>query len=251
MSINELFATTEKNLNSHRELSGSAALTKVASDAATALIKKMEENIDEYRDRIATSAKDNAEMDKLLEELAPYLDIEEDSPLRNFDEELVESLLKSQQSKRSRLKSKAMTLENYRSLMTASIVENFLRETYNKPKYTSGGFRKGAALTDLTPAMIEELADYPDRLRKEIRNIQSRKSIMKSKVGFDPNSEAWQQLLKMERMLKDIRDQGSTTYVEVDHTQDALKDLLDGIDVEHLKAGDSKELIARISELIK
>lgn len=249
MSINELFEnnTNGESVGTHT-LSGTAALTAISNEAATKAIRMMEADIDNYRERIALSAKDNAEMDKLLDDLGELYDISEDDPLRYMDDDTVESMLKSQQSKRSRSKSKAMTLDNYRNLMSAAIAESILRDLYNKPKQ-AGGFKQRGNV-DFTPAQLEALSADQTALRKEIRNIQSKKSIMKSKADFDESSEAWQQLLKAEVMLKDLRIGGrSGGVIEVDTTKDALAELLDGVDIEHLKAGDSKELLARIAEL--
>ena len=52
-------------------------------------------------------------------------------------------------------------------------------------------------------------------------------------------------------MLKDLRVGGrsGSHIIEVDTTKDKLAELLGDIDLEHLKAHDSKELLARISEL--
>lgn len=249
MSINELFGTNNETTTNTRILSGTTELTSHAAAAATRIIKTMEANIDDYRDRISASAKDSDELDKLLNEFKPFVDdIEEDSPLRHLDEATFDGMLKSQQSKRSRAKSKAMTLDNYRTLITAAIAESILRELYNKPKTAGGPRRKG--LVDFSPAQLESLAADQAALRKEIRNIQSKKSIMKAKEGFDESSEAWQHLLKAEVALKDLRVGGhSSTVVEVDHTRDALAGLLDGVDMEHMKAADAKELLAKIAEL--
>lgn len=252
MSINELFESNNNGESTNaRTLSGTAALTAVSNEAATKAIRMMEADIDNYRERIALSAKDNAELDKLLDELGELYVIAEDDELRFMDEDTVESMLKSQQSKRSRTKGKQMTLDNYRNLLSAAIAENILRELYNKPKQAGGGF-KHRGTVDFTPAQLEALSADQAALRKEIRNIQSKKSIMKSKEGFDESSEAWQQLLKAEVMLKDLRIGGrGSSVIEVDTTKDALAELLGDIDIEHLKAADSKELLARISEMAK
>ena len=141
-----------------------------------------------------------------------------------------------------------MTLDNYKTLLTAAIAEDTLRELYNKPKTAGGPHRKGSV--DFTPDQLESLAADQAALRKEIRNVQSKKSIMKAKEGFDESNEAWQQLLKAEAVLKNLRVGGrSSTVVEVDHTRDALVGLLDGVDMEHMKAADAKELLAKIAEL--
>lgn len=248
MSINELFGTNTETTTNARTLSGTAALTQVASAGASHAIRRMEADIENYRDRIALSATDSAELDKLIDELKPLVDIESDDPLRFLDEDTVESMLKSQQSKRSRAKGKAMTLDNYKTLMTAAIAEDILRELYNKPKQAGGAKRRGSV--EFTAEQLDALSADQAQLRKEIRNIQSKKSIMKSKADFDESSEAWQQLLTVESMLKGLRVGGrGSTVVEVDTTKDALADVLDGVDIEHLKAADAKELLARISEL--
>ena len=248
MSINELFGTNIETTTNARTLSGTAALTQVASAGASHAIRRMEADIETYRDRIALSATDSAELDKLIDELKPLVDIESDDPLRFLDEDTVESMLKSQQSKRSRAKGKAMTLDNYKTLMTAAIAEDILRELYNKPKQAGGTKRRGSV--EFTTEQLDALSADQAQLRKEIRNIQSKKSIMKSKADFDESSEAWQQLLTVESMLKGLRVGGrGSTVVEVDTTKDALADVLDGVDIEHLKAADAKELLAKIAEL--
>lgn len=250
MSINELFGTNEMSVSAaHRGLPGTAELTNIASAAAHTIIKHMEEDIENYRPRIQKSAVDAKELDEIINEFKPYADIPEDSILRNLDEETVESMLKSQQSKRSRTKSKAMTLDNYVTLLTAAIAEDILREIYNKPK-SAGGFHRAAGTVDYTIEQLEALHADQEALRKEIRNVQSKKSIMKSKADFDESDERWQALLVAEQRLKDMRIGGTTTkVVEVDKTKDALAEMLNGIDIKHLKSADAHELLERIAKV--
>lgn len=251
MSINEIFGNENQEMNANpRILGGTAELTRVSKSIALNIVRSMEQQIETYKPRISESATDARKMDALLDEFRPWVDIEEDSPLRSFDDDTVESMLKSQQSKRSRCKSKQMTLDNYIALMTATIAETLLREIYDKPKSAAFGHRAARTL-DYTPAQLEEYEADQEKLRKEIRNIQSKKSIMKSKADFDESSEAWQALLKAEQMLKDLRVGGSTTVVEVDHTKNALAEKLEGVDLEHLKASDSKELLKEIMGMLE
>lgn len=250
MSINELFGTEKREATTNaRMLSGTAELTRISGNAATQIIRSMEDQIDIYRERIASSATDSKEMDALLDEFKPWCTEDEEELLASLDDETVEGMLKSQQSKRSRTKSKTMTLDNYRALMTASIAENLLREIHNKPKQAGAGFHRAGSL-DYTPAQLEELAANQEALRKEIRNVQSKKSIMKSKADFDESSERWMQLLKAEQMLKDLRVDTRGSYVEVDHTKNKLQEMLAGVDLEHIKAGDSKELLNSIMSML-
>lgn len=251
MTINELFTTeSHEATTSARLLNGTAELTRIAGNIATDIIRKMEADIENYRDRIPQTANDAKALDTLIDEFYPALsdEVEADSELRYLSEETVEGMLKSQQSKRSRSKSKAMTLDNYSNLMTAAIAENILRELYNKPKAAHVGFRRGGSI-DYTPAQLEALAEDQEALRREIRNVQSKKSIMKSREDFDPSSERWQALLKAETMLKDLRLGGNTQVIEVDTTKNALSELLGDVDLEHLKAADAKDLLAKIREL--
>ena len=248
MSMNNLFATEIKETTANaRQLNGTAELTRVAANCAAAMIVKMDEDVDNYRERLQKSTKDMNELDKLIDELVEW---EDDSVnfLRDIDEDTVEGMLKSQQSKRSRTKSKVMTLDNYKTLVTAAIAEKIIRDVCDKPKQHSGSRKAGKI--DYTPAELEAFEADQEALKKEIRNVQSKKSIMKSKEGFDESDERWLALLKAEQMLKDLRVGGSTTIVEVDTTKVELEKLIGDIDIEHLKAADSKELLMTIKELI-
>lgn len=250
MSINELFGTNESTTTtSARALPGTAELTNVATAAAHAIIKHMEADIENYRPRIQQSALDSRELDAIINEFKPYADISDESVLRNLDDEAVEGMLKSQQSKRSRAKSKAMTLDNYTVLLTAALAEDILRDLYNKPK-SAGGAHRAAGTVDYTIEQLEALHNDQEALRREIRNVQSKKSIMKSKADFDESDERWQALLKAEQQLKDMRIGGTTTkVVEVDKTKNALAEMLNGIDVNHLKAAEAHALLERIAQM--
>ena len=249
MSMNNLFANENKEVTtSARQLSGTAELTRIASNLAADMIRTMEDDIDNYRERLQKSTKDMDELETLIDELVE-VPTEEASFLTELEDKTVEGMLKSQQSKRSRTKSKTMTLDNYKTLVTAAIAEKIIRDVCDMPK--SHGGPKRAGKVDYTPAELEALEADQEALRKEIRNIQSKKSIMKSKEGFDPADERWQSLLKAEQMLKDLRVGGHTTVVEVDTTKDKLNELIGDLSIDDLKAADSKELLASIKEMLQ
>ncbi len=248
MSINELFGTNEATTNAHRGLPGTMELTNIATAAAHRIVNAMEADIEIYRPRIQSSATNTRELDAILDELLEY-NVDDDSILYNLDDEQVEGMLKSQQSKRSRSKSKAMTLDNYVTLLTAAIAERILREIYNKPK-SAGGFQRAAGSVDYTIEQLEALGNDQEALRREIRNIQSKKSIMKSKADFDEADPRWHALLKAEQQLKDLRVGGRTaTVVEVDKTRDALGELLAGKDISKMKSAEAHELLERIAAM--
>lgn len=250
MSIKELFGTTNTNITvSARSLPGTTELTAIAASEAHRIVKAMEADIENYRDRIQKSATDSKELEAIIAEFKPFAEIEDDNMLRYLDDETVEGILKSQQSKRSRSKSKVMTLDNYVTLLTAAIAEDILRDLYNKPK-SSGGFRRASGTVDYTGAQLEMYAEDQEALRREIRNIQSKKSIMKSKADFDESDERWLALLKAEQQLKDLRV-GTTQVVEVDKTKNALAEMLAGVDISKLKAADAHKVLEDVSKLLQ
>ena len=248
MSINELFgAKNEMNTANARNLPGTTELTTVAHSNAIRIMNAMEANIEAYKPRIQLSATDTKELDAILDELLDY-HIDEDSILYNLSDEQVDAMLKSQQSKRSRSKGKAMTLDNYITLMTAAIAERILREIYNKPK-SAGGFHRAAGSVDYTIEQLEALSADQEALKREIRNVQSKKSIMKSKVGFDESDPRWQALLKAEQQLKDMRVGGRHGFVEVDTTKNALGELLAGKDISKMKSAEAHALLEQIAAM--
>lgn len=247
-NINNLFATeSNAGTNNGRGLTGTAQLTSIASDIAAKVIREMNDNIEEYADRIKKSQADNNTMDALVNEIYNLETVDIDF-LKELSEETLDGMLKSQQSKRSRCKSKAMTMDNYKALMTGAIAENLIRMASGKEK--SSGPRRHTGTIEYTIEQLQMLEADQEKLRKEIRNVQSKKSIMKSKADFDENDERYQQLLRVEQQLKDMRIGTTTEVVEVDTTKNKLNELLDGIDLGALHAKDSKELLASILNLV-
>lgn len=247
--MNNLFAA-ENNVSTTngRSLSGTAQLTSVASNIAAKIIQTMNDNIEEYVDDIKKSQVDNNAMDSLIDKLGGIEEADVEF-LRDIDDEVLDGMLKSQQSKRSRCKSKAMTMDNYKALMTGAIAENLIRLATGKEKH-AGGPRRAAGSVSYTIEQLQQLEADQEKLRKEIRNIQSKKSIMKSKADFDESDERWQALLKAEQQLKDMRIGTVSEIIEVDTTKNALQELLTGRDLTHMKAADSKELLEQIAALV-
>lgn len=249
MSINNLFATESSAATTNgRGLNGTAQLTNIAGSIAADIIKVMNDDIDAYAEDIKKSQSDNNAMDTLIEKIHPLSEVDVDF-LKYLSEETIDGMLKSQQSKRSRCKSKAMTMDNYRALMTGAIAENLIRLATGKEKH-AGGARRHAGAIEYTIEQLQQLGEDQEKLRKEIRNVQSKKSIMKSKANFDENDERYQALLKVEQQLKDMRVGTTTEVVEVDTTKEALARLLDTVDMDALHAKDSKELLAQIAALV-
>ena len=224
-----------------RSLEGTARLTQVAGEVTSQIFRTLEGNMDEYREQVAASQKSHGAMDVLIHDLVDFDELDVQF-VKDLSEETVNAMLKSQQSKRSRTKSKTMTLDNYRSMMVGAVAENIIRFATGKVKL-AGGARRAAGDIGFSEEQLAFLAENQDELKRELRNIQSKKSIAKSKDGFTEEDEHWAALLDAEAALKAIRvSTGRTKVVEVDKTKDALTALL----AEGLKPA---ELAKRIAEL--
>lgn len=239
--MTDLFDATEDGTKRNRALDGTGQLTQMASEITTGIFKQIEGQVDERREQVLKAQKNHAAMDQLINELVDFdaLDVEF---LRELSEETIQSMLKSQQSKRSRTKGKPMTLDNFRSLTIGAVAENLIRFATGHAKL-AGGTRRMAGDVGFTEEQLAVLVDDQDELKRELRNIQSKKSIAKSKDGFSEEDEHWQNLLVAEAALKDIRvSTGRTKTVEVDTTKDALSELI-ALNLP------PKELAKRVAEL--
>ena len=229
-----------------RNLAGTAQLTSLAATIANDILKTANDNFEEYKELIAKSKSDHGAMDELIAK-AYDLTTADVEFLRELDEATLDGMLKSQQSKRSRAKSKVMTMDNYRTMMIGAIAENLIRLVTGKKK-SAGGNRRKAGKVEYSAEELAALQADQEKLRKEIRNIQSKKSIMKSKEGFSEEDERWIALLAAEEQLKALRK--DTRTVVVDETKEKLAAMLDGVEVNNLKAADAKDLLAQALALI-
>ena len=226
-----------------RSLEGTARLTQVASEIASQIFRTLEGNMDQYREQVAASQASHGAMDQLIKDLVALDSIDVEF-IRELSEDTVNAMLKSQQSKRSRTKSKTMTLDNYRAMMIGAVSENLIRHATGKTKL-AGGARRSAGDIGFNEEQLAFLAEHQDELKRELRNIQSKKSIEKAKEGFvEDGNERWAALIEAEAALKAIRvSTGRTKVVEVDKTKDALTALL----AENLKPAELAKRIAALT----
>lgn len=244
--INNIFANANNNTTTEnsRSLAGTARLTSIANELAGEFMAKLSE-LDE--NSVVAAMHDNNLLDELIRSTITIDVTDEDREFfAELDDRTADGMLKSQQSKRSRCKSKDMTQDNFRSMVSAAIAELIIRSVYGKAKNaTVGGGRK--VNVSYTDEELELLANDQEALKRAIRNVQSKKSIMKSKAGFDETSEGWLQLLEVEAQLKSRRVQTTQTKtVKVDETRAAVAELLAGADISKMKAADAKDLLSKI-----
>ena len=245
--LNEMFAanTNETTTTNNRSLAGTAQLTSLANGIAAELIKKIDADLETYKEKFEASKTDHNAMDALITEAYDLSSVDVEF-IKELGDEEQNAMLKSQQSKRSRSKKKVMTLENYRAMMSGAISELLLRQAMGKPK-SSLGYRRASGSIEYTAEELENFKNDQEALRREIRNVQSKKSIMKNKADFNEENERWIQLLTVEDQLKSMRVGGTRVKtVVVDTTKEKLLEELGDKEVDSLKSADMKALLKKL-----
>jgi len=225
-----------------------ADLTRIAEDVAKDILRKAEADAEKYQQLILDSQKSHDVMDRLINELYDLTTVDIEF-LKTESEEVLDKMIKSQQSKRSRTKRKEMTLDNYLTMLTGAVAENLLRIAANKPKAAGGGGARRSSVR-YSEEELEVFKNDPEALRKALRNVQSKKSIYKSKADFDPESERWKELLAVEAQLKAIRDGQSAEAAKAIEKTQSLEEMLATVDTKDLKASDAKEMLKQIKQML-
>lgn len=246
-NLKGLFAnsTNQKGTSRGNQLDNTANLTRISTDIAVEILKRAE--AEHYQAKIVESQKSHDVMDQLINEIYDLTTV--DIEFLKAESEVLDRMIKSQQSKRSRAKSKEMTLDNYITMLTGAVAENLLRIAAGKPKSAGGGGARRGTVT-YSEEELEAFKNDPEALKRAIRNVQSKKSIDKSKADFDPESERWQELLKAEEQLKAIRDGQTIEAEKAIEKTNQLEEMLATIDPKDLKAADAKDMLESIKQML-
>lgn len=249
MSKNVLNFVENENQKSTKTtmLGGTAQLTQLSTTIVNHIIDVVQDNYEDKAALFEASKVDHGSMDTLIAETYDLNEANVDF-LRELDEDTLNNMLKSQQSKRSRAKSKEMTMDNYKAMMNGAVSENLLRLVLNKPRAAYSFGTTGKPILEYTPEEIQALGDDQEALRRAIRNVQSQKCIMKHKDDFVDTDEKYQALLKVEAVLKDLRVAMPVNRGPKIKSQ--LKELLGDQDIDSLKAADSKDLLKQIQAVL-
>lgn len=240
--------TNQEVSNRGNQLSSTANLTRISTDIAREILKRAEADTEKYQAKIVESQKSHDVMDQLINDIYDLTTVDIEF-LKAESEEVLDRMIKSQQSKRSRAKSKEMTLDNYITMLTGAVAENLLRIAANKPKSAGGGGARRGTVR-YSEEELEIFANDPEALKRAIRNVQSKKSIAKSKADFDPESERWQELLEVEAELKAIRDGQTVEAEKAIETTNQLEEMLATVDPKDLKATDAKDMLESIKQML-
>jgi DNA-binding transcriptional regulator YhcF (GntR family) len=248
-NINNILAASTSTAKSSRGLNGTQRLTELASRLASNFIEEVATS-DVSDEELLDAIKSNDKLDSLIRELIDVEPAYDDVDyFLSLGDDFATKALKSQQSKRSRLKNKTLTSDTFYGITTAACAEITLRDIFGLAKHAGGaGARRGSV--SYTDDELDELAADQEALKKALRNVQSKKSIMKSKAGFDPESAAWLELLEAEEQLKSRREKTTRTRtVKVDETKAALSELLSSADTAKMSKQQLMELIASVQGL--
>ena len=240
--------TNQEVSNRGNQLSSTANLTRISTDIAREILKRAEADAEKYQAKIVESQKSHDVMDQLINDIYDLTTVDIEF-LKAESEEVLDRMIKSQQSKRSRAKSREMTLDNYITMLTGAVAENLLRIAANKPKSAGGGGARRGTVT-YSEEELEAFKNDPEALRRALRNVQSKKSIDKSKADWDPESERWQELLAAEEQLKAIRDGQTIEAEKAIEKTNQLEEMLATVDPKDLKAADAKELLDSIKGML-
>ena len=248
--LKELFAsnTNQEVSNRGNQLDSTANLTRISTDIAREILKIAEADAESFQQKIVDSQQSHDIMDELIDETYNLTTVDVEF-LKAEGEEVLDRMIKSQQSKRSRAKSKEMTLDNYITMLTGAVAENLLRIAANKPKSAGGGGARRGTVT-YSEEELEAFANDPEALKRAIRNVQSKKSIDKSKADWDPESERWLELLEAEEQLKAIRDGQTVEAEKAIEKTGQLEEMLASVDPKDLKATDAKEMLESIKQML-
>ena len=250
--LKDLFANNnnanQEVSNRSNQLSSTAELTKISTEIAREILKQAEADTEKYQTKVVESMQSHDAMDNLIAEIYDLKQVDIDF-LKKESAEVLDRMIKSQQSKRSRAKSKEMTFENYLTMLTGAVAENLLRIAANKPKSAGGGGAKRGTVR-YTDEELEAFKNDPEALRRALRNVQSKKSIYKSKADFDPESERWQELITVEEQLKAIRDGQTIEAEKAIEKTNQLEEMLATIDTKDLKAAEAKEMLESIKQML-
>lgn len=243
-NLNEMFEEVKVE-PTVRGLSGTAQLTSQASGISRTILTKLNDKIDEYKEIFAESKINNNAMDSLIKEDPAFIDADVTWMLNITEDELV-AMLKSQQSKRSRLKKKVMTMANYTSMMNGAIGELLIRRVLGKDKQALG---RAIGRKEFTTEELEKFEANQEDLRREIRNTQSKLSIFKKNNPDDyEEQEYWISMQHCLDQLKSIRIEiPKTSRIWKKH----LNKVVDKLVTEMTEGNKTKAELAELAETIK
>ena len=240
-NLNNLFTANTKETKGKRALSGTAEMTANAEVVVNNIFEELSNCYDDYAETFEQSKTDANAMDTLINQFTDDFRDVDVSFLEKYDDEELKAMLKSQQSKRSRSKSKEMTIDNYNAMMNAAVCELMIRKYTGNAKTRTAG--RGSSI--YTDEYLNSLADDQHELRRELRNVQSKMCIFRKKHPEDHSEfDEYQELMRVENKLKEMRVPIEGHRVKMSEVTAALD-----VDANALSLEEAQQLIAALQNI--
>ena len=240
-NLNNLFTASTKETKGKRALSGTAEMTANAEVVVNNIFEELSNCYDDYAETFEQSKTDANAMDALINQFTDDFSDVDVSFLEKYDDEELKAMLKSQQSKRSRSKSKEMTIDNYNAMMNAAVCELMIRKYTGNAKTRTAG--RGSSI--YTDEYLNSLADDQHELRRELRNVQSKMCIFRKKHPEDHSEfDEYQELMRVENTLKEMRVPIEGHRVKMSEVTAALN-----VDANALSLEEAQQLIAALQNI--
>lgn len=240
-NLNNLFTANTKETKGKRALSGTAEMTANAEVVVNNILEELSNCYDDYAETFEQSKTDANAMDTLINQFTDDFSDVDVSFLEKYDDEELKAMLKSQQSKRSRSKSKEMTIDNYTAMMNAAVCELMIRTATGRAKTRTAG--RGSSI--YTEEYLNSLADDQHELRRELRNVQSKMCIFRKKHPEDHSEfDEYQELMRVENTLKEMRVPIEGHRVKMSEVTAALN-----VDANALNLEEAQQLIAALQNI--
>lgn len=240
-NLNNLFTANTKETKGKRALSGTAEMTANAEVVVNNIFEELSNCYDDYAETFEQSKVDANAMDTLINQFTDDFSDVDVSFLEKYDDEELKAMLKSQQSKRSRSKSKEMTIDNYNAMMNAAVCELMIRTATGRAKTRTAG--RGSSI--YTEEYLNSLADDQHELRRELRNVQSKMCIFRKKHPDDHSEfDEYQELMRVENTLKEMRVPIEGHRVKMSEVTAALD-----VDANALSLEEAQQLIAALQNI--
>ena len=240
-NLNNLFTASTKETKGKRALSGTAEMTANAEVVVNNIFEELSNCYDDYAETFEQSKTDANAMDALINQFTDDFSDVDVSFLEKYGDEELKAMLKSQQSKRSRSKSKEMTIDNYNAMMNAAVCELMIRKYTGNAKTRTAG--RGSSI--YTDEYLNSLADDQHELRRELRNVQSKMCIFRKKHPEDHSEfDEYQELMRVENKLKEMRVPIEGHRVKMSEVTAALD-----VDANALSLEEAQQLIAALQNI--
>jgi hypothetical protein len=143
-------------------------------------------------------------------------------------------------------------MDNYLSILTQAVGEMLIRTALEKPKGTSFGAGRARDTITYTEDELLAYSENQEVLRREIRNVASKKSVYKRKIGdkfteeFAATDPIWLELMKADEQLKNVRV--AIPRAPLTTFREKISSIIGETNLETVKGAEAKRLLNEIAK---